>query len=97
MGGCAPLRRRGDLGSGFALSTRFGPFVLVLFAWQLTAPIATDLPFPWHVTPLIAADKFMFFGTVPDAWLQKHLHHPGVIEPWDAFAAWMYMLTSSRR
>jgi membrane-associated phospholipid phosphatase len=79
-------------GRGLLFLRDWGAFVLVLFAWQLTAPIATDLPFPWHVTPLIAADKFMFFGTVPDVWLQKHLHHPGAIEPWDVFAAWMYML-----
>lgn len=79
-------------GRGRLFLRDWGAFILVLFAWQITAPIATELPFPWHVTELIAADRFVFAGQVPAQWLQRHLYHPGVMEPWDIFAAIMYML-----
>jgi membrane-associated phospholipid phosphatase len=78
-------------GRGLMFLRDWGAFVVVLFAWQITAPVATDLPFPWHATELIAADRAVF-GVVPAQWLQHHLYHPGVLEPWDVFAAVMYML-----
>lgn len=79
-------------GRGLLFLRDWGAFILVLFAWQITSPVATQLPFPWHLTDPIAADRFMFGGHVPALWLQQHLYHPGVLEPWDIFAAIMYML-----
>jgi hypothetical protein len=79
-------------GRGLLFLRDWGVFIAVLLAWQLASPLATRFPFPWHLTELIAADKFMFFGHVPALWLQQHLYHPGTIEPWDVFAAVMYML-----
>lgn len=79
------------LGKGMQFLRDWGVFVLVLLAWQLITPVATQFGFPWHLTELIAADKFLFNGTVPAAWLQVHLHHPGILEPWDVFAATIYM------
>jgi membrane-associated phospholipid phosphatase len=70
----------------------WGVFIAVLLAWQLASPLATNFSFPWHLTQLIDADKLMFFGTVPTVWLQQHLYHPDKLEPWDVFAATMYML-----
>ena len=70
----------------------WGVFIAVLLAWQLASPLATQFAFPWHVQEMIDADKLMFFGTVPAVWLQQHLAHPGPLEPWDVFAAVMYML-----
>jgi hypothetical protein len=70
----------------------WGVFVAVLLAWQLASPLATRFKFPWHLQELIAGEKALFFGTVPSVWLQQHLYHPGVVEPWDVFAATMYML-----
>jgi hypothetical protein len=70
----------------------WGVFIAVLLAWQLASPLATQFAFPWHVQEMINADKLMFFGTVPAVWLQQHLYHPGTLEPWDVFAAVMYML-----
>lgn len=70
----------------------WGVFIAVLMAWQLTSPLATRFSYPWHLQELINADKLLFFGRVPPLWLQQHLYHPGVLEPWDVFAATMYML-----
>lgn len=79
-------------GVGLLFIKDWGAFILVLFAWQITAPLAKQLPFPWHVTEPIAADRFLFGGHVPALWLQLHMYHPGVLEPWDVLAAVMYML-----
>lgn len=70
----------------------WGVFILVLLAWQVASPLATNFHFPWHLQELITADRFMFFGHVPSVWLQAHLYHPGALEPWDVLAAIMYML-----
>ncbi|MBV9278935.1 MAG: phosphatase PAP2 family protein [Chloroflexi bacterium] len=79
-------------GRGLLFVRDWGVFILVLFAWQLASPLATRFGFPWHLQELIDADKLMFFGAVPPLWLQQHLYHPGVLEPWDVLAASMYML-----
>ena len=78
-------------GRGLQFLRDWSVFIVVLLAWQFTSPLATQFGFPWHLQELIAADKFLFAGTVPAAWLQEHLHHPGVVEPWDVFAATIYM------
>jgi membrane-associated phospholipid phosphatase len=79
-------------GRGVLFLRDWGVFIAVLLAWQLTSGLATRFAFPWHVTELISADKLLFFGQVPPLWLQQHLYHPGVLEPWDVFAAAMYMM-----
>ncbi len=70
----------------------WGVFILVLLTWQLASPLATRFAFPDHLTSLISADKFLFFGHVPPLWLQQHLYHPGHLYPWDVLAATMYLL-----
>lgn len=70
----------------------WGVFIAVLLAWQLASPLATTFGFPWHLTELLDAEKLLFLGLVPPIWLQQHLYHPGVIEPWDVLAASMYLL-----
>lgn len=79
-------------GRGMLFLRDWGVFIAVLLAWQLASPLATQFTFPWHLQELIAADRWMFFGVVPTVWLQSHLYHPGQIEPWDVFAAVMYLL-----
>lgn len=70
----------------------WGVFIAVLLAWQVVSAFATNFAFPWHLHAMINADKFMFFGIVPTVWLQAHLYHPGVLEPWDVLASTMYLL-----
>lgn len=79
-------------GRGLLFVRDWGVFILVLVAWQLSSPIATRFAFPWHLTELIDADKFMFLGHVPPQWLQQHLYHPGKLEPWDVVSYIVYML-----
>ena len=79
-------------GKGLLFLRDWGVFIAVLLAWQLASPLATRFAFPWHLQELIDADKLMFAGQVPSAWLQSHLYHRGTLEPWDIFAAVMYML-----
>jgi hypothetical protein len=79
-------------GRGLLFLRDWGVFVAVLLAWQLTSGFATRFGFPWHLQEPIAADKLMFGGTVPAVWLQQHLYHPGVVEPWDVIAAVFYLL-----
>ena len=70
----------------------WGVFIAALLAWQTTEFLATDFHFPYHLTDLIAADRFLTFGHEPTIWLQSHLYHPGVVEPWDVFASSMYLM-----
>jgi hypothetical protein len=70
----------------------WGVFFAVLLAWQLASPLATSFNFPWHLQEMIDADKLLFFGQVPAVWLQQHLYYAGTLEPWDVFAAVMYLL-----
>lgn len=70
----------------------WGAFVAVLFAWQLTSHLAQTAGFQWHIEELINADRFMLGGNVAPLWLQQHLYHRGVLEPWDILAAIIYML-----
>lgn len=79
-------------GRGALFLRDWGAFILVLFAWQITAPVATQLPFPWHLTEMISADRLLFGGVVPAQWLQQRLYSPNRLAPWDVFAAVMYML-----
>ena len=79
-------------GRGLLFVRDWSVFLLVLVAWQVASPLATHFAFPWHLQELIDADKLMFFGQVPPVWLQAHLYHPGVLEPWDVLAAIIYML-----
>lgn len=79
-------------GRGLLFIRDWGVFIAVLLGWQVASTLATRSPFPWHLTAMIQADKFMFGGVVPAVWLQQHLYHPGVLEPWDILAATMYLL-----
>ena len=55
----------------------WGPFLLVVIAYDLSRGWADSAGFPVQFTPQITADKVMFFGHVPTEWLQAHLYHTG--------------------
>lgn len=78
-------------GKGRQFVRDWSVFFIVLVAWQFTSPLATDFGFPWHLTELIDFDKLVFGGNVAPVWLQHHLYHPGLVEPWDVVAAAIYM------
>lgn len=70
----------------------WGVFIVALVAWQMTEVLATKFHFPYHLTDLIAADRILGFGHSPTIWLQSHLYHPGLVEPWDVVASSMYLM-----
>ncbi len=45
-----------------------------------------------HVTSMIDADRFMFFGHLPTLWLQSKLYVPGTIHWYDVLAMVMYIM-----
>jgi hypothetical protein len=52
----------------------WGPFLVVLIAYDLSRGWADNLGMTVHFTPQIDADKLLF-GGVPTEWLQAHLYH----------------------
>ena len=53
----------------------WGPFLLVVIAYDLSRGWADGAGFPVHFTPQIDADKVLFFGHVPTEWLERNLYH----------------------
>ncbi len=60
----------------------FFPFVAVLIVYDKLRGWSYTAGFPtwWH--PQVNVDKFIFFGTEPTVWLQRHLKYPQV-QWWD--------------
>jgi hypothetical protein len=60
----------------------FFPFVAVLIVYDQLRGWSYTAGFPtwWH--PQIEVDKFLFFGTEPTVWLQRHLKYP-TVQWWD--------------
>lgn len=57
----------------------WGPFLLVVVAYDLSRGWADEIGIGVHYTPQLDADKLLFFGHVPTDWLQQHLYHPQVV------------------
>lgn len=71
VGGDAAAWRR-------AVLRDWGPFLAVLFAYDLLRGLSDGLAGRAHVLPQLRADEWLFAGTVPTVWLQQHLYraHP---------------------
>ena len=48
------------------------PFTATLVVWDVSRGIADAIGMPLHVSDIAAADRLMFFGTVPTVRLQEH-------------------------
>ncbi len=72
------------------------PVVLLIFGYEFMRGIAyqfiQDRHSNIHLTELIDADRFMFFGHLPTLWLQEKLYVPGVIHWYDVLAMVMYIM-----
>jgi membrane-associated phospholipid phosphatase len=66
------------------------PFVGFLYLYDLTRGIADTLGRPIHVTQPLAAETWLFHGTVPSAWLQQHFYTPDNLHWYDTVAALIY-------
>ncbi len=70
----------------------WAPFAVLLLLYGVLRGFADGLLFPAHITPQLDVDKFLFFGTVPTVWLQRHLWHGvGDIRPWDYVVLAIYL------
>ena len=65
------------------------PICLLLAVYNVSRGYADNL-FEPHVTPLINADKLLFFGHVPTSFLQEHLWQPGVVQWWEVVVSIVY-------
>ena len=66
------------------------PFTATLVIWDVSRGIADAVGLPLHVTDVAAADRDLFFGTVPTVWLQHHFFIPGHPQWYDAVATLVY-------
>src|SRR5688500_18416747 len=57
----------------------WGPFLLVVVAYDLSRGWDDELGTTVHYTPQLDADNVLFAGHVPTEWLQQHLYHPEVV------------------
>jgi PAP2 superfamily len=55
------------------------PVIILLSAYDFTRGAAHSLGIGVHVRPMIDFDRFLFFGTTPTQWLQRHLNDPKVV------------------
>jgi membrane-associated phospholipid phosphatase len=67
------------------------PLFAILWAYDWTRGFARDLGIPVHYRWPISADRFLFHGTVPTAWLQAHLYTPETVHWYDAVAGLIYL------
>ena len=90
------------LGQGKAFIRDWGPFLLLLFGYELMRGVADNiadigsLSREDHgnvlVQPLIDAERWLFFGHIPTIWLQDRLYEEGVTHWYDAMSAILYLL-----
>lgn len=90
------------LGRGKAFVRDWGPFLLLLFGYELMRGVADNMTNLGAysandhgrilVQSLIDGDKALFFGHIPTLWLQDRLYTPGVTHWYDTGAALIYML-----
>ncbi|MQA32084.1 phosphatase PAP2 family protein [Modestobacter roseus] len=62
------------------------PLAGLLLLYDLTRGLADGLGMPVHVAELAAADRWLFGGVLPTAWLQEHW----TASAWAAFASLVY-------
>jgi hypothetical protein len=63
------------LGQAWQVIKRFGPFVVLLLVYESFRGLATHLNSHVHFMPMVHADRFLGFGTLPTTTLQRWLWH----------------------
>jgi membrane-associated phospholipid phosphatase len=89
-------------GQGKAFVRDWGPFLLLLFGYELMRGVADNMTNLGAYTAqdhgrilvksLVDADRWLFFGHLPSAWLQDKLYEPGVTHWYDTGAALIYLM-----
>ncbi|MCC6793425.1 MAG: hypothetical protein IT336_17205, partial [Thermomicrobiales bacterium] len=90
------------LGQGKAFIRDWGPFVLLLFGYELMRGVADNMTDLGTLTRddhgnvqldwLIDLDKALFLGHLPSIWLQDRLYEPGTVHWYDALSAIVYLM-----
>ena len=79
-----PWRRWGQLAIDGVL------YSLMWFCYEMTRGAADKLGFPYQVQAPRNIDRFMFFGTDPNVWIQDRFYHPGDVRWYDNVASAIY-------
>lgn len=66
------------------------PFVGFLYIYDLSRGVADKLGMPTHVTEPLAAEKWLFHGSVPTSFLQDHFYDPARVNWWDTVVSLVY-------
>jgi hypothetical protein len=67
------------------------PFALVLVVYDYSRGWADGAGFPVHWSPQLRADRFLFAGQVPTAWLQDRLIDPDHVAWWEVGVGIVYI------
>ena len=67
------------------------PFFLVLTVYDLARGGADGWLAPTHFLPQADVDAWLFGGTIPTVWLQRHLHHAGQVRWFEVLAFLVYV------
>lgn len=67
------------------------PLLAALLLYDYTRGIADTLGMPIRVQELVDAERGLFGGVLPTAWLQERFYHAGDPQWWDVVAAAVYM------
>jgi hypothetical protein len=78
------------LGRGWAFLRDWMPFLLVFLAWEAMRGLVDDNAAMVHSDSIIAVERFISFGAMPPADLQRLLYHPGQISLLDASLSLVY-------
>ncbi len=77
-------------GQAWAMLKRLGPFVILLLVYESFRGLATHLNNHVNYLWMPGADRYLFGGALPTAWLQKHWWHGHV--QWYDFAFYIFYM-----
>lgn len=79
-----PWRRWGILAVDAVL------YATMWFCYEMTRGAGDRLGFPYQVESVRNIDRFLFLGTDPNTWMQRHFYHPDDIRWYDNVASTIY-------
>lgn len=68
----------------------FGLFVVMWFAYDYSRGIADQLGMPIHIFAPRNVDRFFFFGTDPNVWMQRNFYEAASVRWYDVIGSMVY-------
>lgn len=65
--------------------------VALYFIYDYSRGVADQLGMPVHYTGPRNIDRFLFLGTDPNVWMQRHFYEPGTVRWYDVAGSLIYM------